>query len=59
MVVRSWHADLKPGDQGTVIKRTRRGYAIEVTALFGDAFGNKNIETRRVFFAAKDLKHVR
>ena len=59
MVVKSWHCDIGPGTEGIIVKRRRRGYEIEITGVFADAFGKNASETRVVFFSAKDVKRAR
>jgi len=51
----SWHSDIAPGAEGRVVKRRRRGYEVEVTGVFSNAFGGSVRETRCVFFSAKEI----
>ena len=59
VVVKSWHSDIGPGIEGTIVRRRRRGYEIEITGIFSNAFGASAIETRVLFFSAKALKRAR
>jgi hypothetical protein len=58
-VVKSWHSDVVPGVRGTVVKRRRSGYEIEITGVFANARGEKREETRCIFFAARHLKRAK
>ena len=58
VVVLSRHSDITPGIEGTVGKRRRRGYEVEITGIFTNAFGKRALETRVLFFFAKELKRA-
>ena len=59
VVVKSWHTDIGPGVEGTIVRRRRRGYEIEITGMFSNALGTRAIETRVLFFSAKELNRAR
>jgi hypothetical protein len=58
VIVKSWHCDIGPGTEGMVVKRRRRGYEIEIIAIFSDAFGKKALEKRVAFFSANELRRA-
>lgn len=58
VVVQSWSSDVNAGGEGVVVKRMRGGYAVNITGLFTDAVGHRQVGTRCMFFAAKELRQI-
>ena len=58
LITNSWSSDVTPGAIGTVIGRRARGYAVEITGWFHDAFGKGRVETRCLYFNAKQIKKL-
>jgi len=59
VVVKSRHSDIVPGIEGTIVRRRRRGYEIEITGIFSNALGTRAMETRVLFFSTKELERAR
>lgn len=55
VIGKSPFSDIVPGTIGTVIKRMGRGYEVEVTTIFSDAFHKRSRQTRWCYFRAKEL----
>src|SRR5436305_4395162 len=58
MIVDSWHSDIVPGAIGTIVRRLKKWYGVEITGLFYDAFGKSKVETRCVYFSARALQRL-
>ena len=58
IIVKSWSSDVIPGALGTLVKRMKGGYAVDVAGWFHDAFGRRIFETRCMFFKRKEVKNL-
>ncbi len=56
VVVGSWNSDVVPGFEGTVVKLMGQGIAVTITAVFTDAAGHRQMETRCMYFDVHELR---
>jgi hypothetical protein len=59
IVTKSWHSDIVPGAVGKIVgkivRRFRRGYAVEIHGEFRNSAGKESVETCCVFFSSGQL----